>query len=121
MADMTPPATCPAPYGASCYQYKVTWTEADPAGVTINVYAVTACLSKPHCVLPTTAIPAANLVLLGSATASAGAVTFVVGDGESQGDGWMQGPGKTTLYVDAVVVQAKSAAGVSSFVIAWSW
>jgi len=121
MTDMTPPATCPSAYGASCYQYKVTWTEANPTGVTINVYAVTECLSKPHCVLPTTTIPAADLVLVGTANASTGAVTFIVGDGESNGDGWLNGSGGTTLFVDAVVVQAKSAAGTSSFVIAWAW
>jgi hypothetical protein len=121
MADMTPPTICPGPYGASCNEYKVTWTEANPEGVTMNVYVVTESLSKSQCITPTTTIPAADLVLVGTVTASTGAITFVVGDGESQGDGWPNGSGGTTLYVDAVVVQAKSAAGTSTFVIAWSW
>lgn len=121
MADLTPPATCPTAYGASCFAYQVTWTEADPAGVTVNVYAVTACLAKPHCLLPTTAIPAADLVQLGTASASTGSLSFVVGDGESDGDGWLVGSGGATLFVDAVVVQATSASGKSSYVIAWAW
>ena len=88
-----PTTICPDPYGASCNQYKVTWTEANPEGVTINVYVVTECLSKPHCVAATTTIPAADLVLVGTVTASTGAAAFVVGDGESQGDGWLSGSG----------------------------
>jgi hypothetical protein len=120
MTDLTPPATCPTAFGASCFSYKVTWTEADPTSVIVHIYAVTKCLDKPHCVLPTTAIPAANLYSLGTAAASKGSYSFVVGDGESYGDGWVKS-GATTLYLYAVVVQATSATGTSSFVIAWSW
>jgi hypothetical protein len=54
------------------------------------------------------------------AAASKGSLTFIVGDGESQGDGWVVSGGKT-LYVDSVVVQASSASGKSPLVIAWSW
>ncbi len=120
MTDLTPPASCPAPFGASCFKYKVSWTQADPAGVTIDVYAVTKCLLKPHCMTATTPVPTGNLAHLGSAAASAGSLDFVVGDGETYGDGWL-GSGKNTLYVYAVVVQASSSAGKSSFVLAWSW
>lgn len=120
MADMTPPTICPDPYGASCNQYKVSWTEANPEGVTMNVYVVTECLSKPQCVAPTTTLPAADLVLVGTVTASTGAAAFVVGDGESQGDGWLNGSGGATLFVYAVVVQAKTPGGTSAFVVAWS-
>jgi hypothetical protein len=70
MTDLPQPAKCPAAYSLSCFEYKVTWTEADPAGVTIDVYAVTQCLSKPHCTLPTTTIPSSDLFLLSSAAAS---------------------------------------------------
>ena len=120
MVDLTPPATCPAAFGASCFSYKVSWTEADPTGVTIHVYAVTKCLAKPHCVLPTTTITPADLYSLGTAAASKGSYSFVVGDGESYGDGWVKS-GSATLYLYAVVVQATSASGNSSYVIAWSW
>ncbi len=120
MTDLTPPASCPAPFGASCFKYKVSWTQPNPAGVTIDVYAVTKCLLKPHCMTATTPVPTGNLAHLGSAQASAGSLDFVVGDGETYGDGWL-GSGKNTLYVYAVVVQASSSAGKSSFVLAWSW
>jgi hypothetical protein len=99
----------------------VTWTQANPAGVTVKAYAVTKCLAKPHCLKATTVIPAADLVLVGSAAASKGSLTFVVGGGESNGDGWMKGSGGTTLFVYAVVVQASSASGKSSLVTAWAW
>ncbi|MGD0862858.1 MAG: hypothetical protein ABSA21_08850 [Candidatus Limnocylindrales bacterium] len=89
--------------------------------MTIDVYAVTKCPAKPHCLLAATPIPASDLVLLSSAAALKGSLTFVVGDGESQGDGWLTGSGGTTLYVDAVVVRASSASGKSPFVIAWTW
>jgi hypothetical protein len=121
MVDQTPPATCPTDFGASCYKYKVTWTEADPTGVTVNVYAVTKCPAKPHCFTASTPIPTANLTLMGSAPAASGTASFVVGDGETNGDGWFFGPGKTTLFVYAVVVQASSATGKSAFVLVWTW
>jgi hypothetical protein len=120
MADLTPPATCPAAFGASCFAYKVTWTEPDPAGVTLTAYAVTKCLAKPRCVAATTPITAADLYSLGTASASTGSLSFVVGDGESNGDGWVMS-GSTTLYLYAVVVQASSSSGKSPFVVAWSW
>jgi hypothetical protein len=120
MTDLTPPATCPAAFGASCFAHKVTWTETDSTGVTITVYAVTKCLAKPHCLLTTTVVPAANMYSLGSAAASKGELSFVVGDGESNGDGWVKS-GATTLYLYAVVVQASSVNGKSSTVIAWTW
>jgi hypothetical protein len=120
MTDLPQPAKCPAAYSLSCFEYKVTWTEADPTSVTIDVYAITKCLSKPRCTLPTTTIPASDLFLVSSAAASKGSLTFIVGDGESQGDGWVVSGGKT-LYVDSVVVQASSASGKSPLVIAWSW
>lgn len=120
MADLTPPATCPTAFGASCYSYKVTWTEPDPAGVTITVYAVTKCLAKPRCVAATTPLTAADLYSLGTAPASTGSLSFVVGDGESDGDGWVMS-GSKTLYLDAVVVQASNSSGSSSYVVAWSW
>jgi hypothetical protein len=120
MVDQTPPATCPSPFGASCYKYKVSWTEANPTGVTIAVYAVTICPAKPHCLTSTTPIPTGNLTSMGSAAASAGTLSFVVGDGETNGDGWF-GSGTNTKYVYAVVVQASSSAGKSPFVLVWSW
>jgi hypothetical protein len=119
--DLVPPAKCPTAYGASCFAYKVTWSEADPAGVTVKLYAVTKCLAKPHCLTAATAIPSADLALLGTAPASKGVISFVVGDGETYGDGWLPGSKGTTLYVYATVIQASTVSGVSSFVIAWTW
>jgi hypothetical protein len=119
IADLPQPAKCPAAYSVSCFEYKVTWTEANPAGVTIKIYAVTKCLSKPHCTLAATKIPAADLVLVSSSAASKGSVTFIVGDGESQGDGWVVTGGKQ-LPIWSVVVQASSASGTSPIVIAWT-
>jgi hypothetical protein len=121
MTDVTASATCPAAYPVSCFAYQLTWTEAAPAGVTINVYAVTECLAKPHCLAPTTAIPAADLYPLGTAAASTGTYTFMVGDGESYGDGWVTTSTGTTVYLYAVVVQASSSSGKSPLVIAWAW
>ena len=120
IVDLTPPATCPAAFGASCNSYKVSWTEADPTGVTITVYAVTKCLAKPHCLTATTAIAPADLYSLGSAAASTGSLSFVVGDGQTYGDGWVKS-GSSTLYLYAIVVQASSASGKSSTVMVWAW
>lgn len=119
LVDLPQPATCPAAYSVSCFAYKVTWTQANPTGVTIKVYAVTKCIAKPHCLKSTTPIPSSDLYLLSSAAASKGTLTFIVGDGESNGDGWVKSGGKT-LFLWAVVVKASSAAGDSSTVIAWS-
>jgi hypothetical protein len=121
MKDATPPSTCPSPYGLTCNAYKVTWTQPNPSGVTIKVYAVTKCFAKPHCLKAGIFIPAANLVQVGSAPASTGSVTFVVGGGQSDGDGWMKSSGGKTLFVYAVVVQASSSAGESLFMTAWTW
>jgi hypothetical protein len=121
MKDATPPSPCPSPYGATCNAYKVTWTQPNPAGVTIKVFAVTKCLAKPHCLKAGIFISAADLVEVGSAAASKGSLTFVVGGGQSDGDGWMKSSGGKTLFVDAVVVQASSASGNSVFMTAWTW
>ena len=121
MVDLTPPATCPAAFGASCYSYKVSWTEADPADVTIHVYAVTKCLAKPHCVLPTTTITPADLYSLGTAAATEGlaAASWSATASPTATAGCKSGA--ATLYLYAVVVQATSASGNSSYVIAWAW
>jgi hypothetical protein len=86
----------------------------------MTVFAVTKCLAKPHCLATTTVIPAANMYSLGSAAASKGSFSFVVGDGQSYCDGWVKS-GSSTVYLYAVVVQASNANGKSSTVIAWTW
>jgi hypothetical protein len=121
MTSLTPPATCPAAFGSSCFKYKVDWSEAGPSGVTIDILAVTKCLDHPDCVLPTTTIPATNLVLLTSAAASKKTTTFMLGDGESNGAGWLPGSGGKTVYVYGVVVRARNAMGKSGLVVAWAW
>ena len=119
LTDLPQPATCPAAYSVSCFAYKLSWTQANPTGVTIKVYAVTKCLTTPHCLKSTTVIPSADLFQLASASASKGSLTFIVVDGESNGDGWVKS-GSKTLYLWSVVVKASSAAGDSPTVIAWT-
>jgi hypothetical protein len=122
MKDATPPSPCPSPYGATCNAYKVTWAQPNPAGVTVKVFAVTKCFAKPHCFKAGIFISAADLVQVGSAAASTGSVTFVVGGGQSDGDGWMKSSGGKTLFVYSVVVQAtSSASGESLLMCAWTW
>lgn len=121
MTSLTPPSTCPAAFGSSCFKYKVDWSEAGTSGVTIDIFAVTKCLDHPDCVLPTTTIPATNLVLLTSAAASKKTTTFMLGDGESNGAGWLPGSGAETVYVYGVVVRARNALGKSGLVVAWAW
>jgi hypothetical protein len=121
MTSLTPPSKCPAAFGASCFKYKVAWSEARTAGVTVDIFGVTKCLDHPDCVLSTTKIPAANMVLLVSAAASKKSTTFMLGDGESNGAGWLANTGSKTVYVYGVVVRARSAAGSSSLVVAWAW
>lgn len=121
MTSLTPPSKCPAAFGASCFKYKVAWSAAKTAGVTIDVFGVTKCLDQPDCVLSTTKIPAANMVLLVSAAASKKSTTFMLGDGESYGAGWLANSGTKTIYVYGVVVRARSSGGSSSLVVAWAW
>jgi hypothetical protein len=103
----------------SCAWLRAAWQEANPAGVTIRVYAVTTCLHTPFttCVLDGDALPRASLVLLGSAPASAHSFSFVLGEGETWALGWLPGRGP---QVAAVVLQAVNAAGGSQFAIAAS-
>jgi hypothetical protein len=108
----------------SCERVHVAWNEASSNGVTVRVYAVTACLhkataSKPSvkCLLDGDAIPKASLVLLGTAPASAGSYSFVLGIGETAAFGWLPGFGPE---VDAVVLQAVNTQGGSLFAIAGS-
>jgi 5'-3' exonuclease len=108
----------------SCESLRVTWQEANPTGVTIRVYAVTACLHVPSasmrsaaCLVDGDAIPRGSLVLLGSVPASASSFSFVLGIGETTALGWLPGFGPN---VDAVVLQAINAYGGSSFAIAGS-
>ena len=121
MTSLAAPDNCPAAFGASCFNYQVDWSEAVASGVTIDVFGVTKCLDHPDCVLSTTKIPPVNLVLLVSSAASKKSATFMLGDGESNGAGWVVGSGGKTAYVYGVVVQARNSAGKSGLVVAWAW
>ena len=108
----------------ACSAFRVEWQESNPAGVTIRVYAVTTCLHSPtrskpsvQCLLDGDKIPRSALVLLGSAPASDGTFSFVLGEGETAAFGWLPGDGPD---VDAVVLQAVDAHGGSPFAIAGS-
>ena len=104
-----------------CEWLRVAWQEANPSGVTIRVYAVTACLHTPtasspsaKCVVDGDTIPKAALLLLGTAPASAGSFSFVLAEGETAALGWLPGNGPE---VDAIVLQAVNNDGGSSFAI----
>lgn len=120
-----PTATCTsANPNESCEWLHVAWQEANPTGVTIRVYAVTACLhtptaSKPSakCLLDGDTIPRGSLVLLGIAPASDRSFSVVLGIGETAAFGWLPGFGPD---VDAVVLQAVNTHGGSAFAIAGS-
>lgn len=108
----------------SCERVHVAWREADATGVTIRVYAVTVCLHKPtasnpnvKCLMDGDTIPKGALVLLGTAPASAGTFSFILGIGETAALGWLPGFGPD---VDAVVLQAVNDRGGSAFAIAAS-
>jgi hypothetical protein len=120
MKSLAAPSKCPSAFGASCFKYEVSWKETSPAGVTISVYGVTKCLDHPDCVLATTTIPPTDMTLLASSGASKASTTFILGDGESYGAGWVTSSGKT-LYMYGVVVRAASAGGMSNTVVAWAW
>lgn len=106
----------------ACGWLRVVWQEANPTGVTIRVYAFTACLhtptaSKPNanCLVDGDAIPRASLQLLGTAPASAGSWSFVLEvGGEGSTFGRLPGGGPE---VQAIVIQAVSEVGGSLFAI----
>jgi hypothetical protein len=107
-----------------CERLHVAWQEANPAGVTIRVYALTVCLhaataSKPssRCLRDGDTIPTGALVLLGTAPASALSFSFVLGIGETMALGWLPGFGPD---VDGVVLQAVNRHGGSQFAIVGS-
>jgi hypothetical protein len=114
--------TCPGGMDP-CNSYEVTWTQPNPTGVTIDIYAVRDCLNPPGpsgttrvCVTPGTVIPNASLYLLGSVPAATGTFTFSLHGGETYGYGWFD----DGHYAYAVVVQAVNAVGPSPWVIAGS-
>jgi len=98
--------------------------ESNPSGVTIRIYALTACLhsataSKPNasCVDAGDTIPKADLLILGTAPASAGSYSFVleepIGEGLF-GFGLLPGDGP---IVQAILLQAVGPGGGSAFAI----
>lgn len=106
----------------SCQWLRVTWREGNPSGVTVRVYAVTACLhtptaSKPNvnCIAEGDTIPSASLLILGTAPASTGSLSFVLvpgGEGSEFGSLPEGGPN-----VQAIVLQAVNTHGGSPFAI----
>jgi hypothetical protein len=105
-----------------CEWLRVAWQEANPSGVTIRVYAFTACLHTPtaakpdaNCIVSGDAIPRASLLILGTAPASARSLSFVLapgGEGSAFGTLPRGGPN-----VQAIVLQAVNSHGGSPFVI----
>jgi hypothetical protein len=106
----------------SCQWLRVTWREGNPSGVTVRVYAVTACLhtptaSKPNvnCIAEGDTIPSESLLILGTAPASAGSLSFVLvpgGEGSEFGSLPEGGPN-----VQAILLQAVNTHGGSPFAI----
>ena len=118
----TDPCNSVDPNAGGCEWLRVAWQEAKPSGVTIRVYAFTACLhtptaSKPNanCLANDDAIPRASLLILGTAPASARSLSFVLdpgGEGSAFGLLPQGGPN-----VQAIVLQAVNDHGGSPFVI----
>jgi hypothetical protein len=108
--------------GQTCAWFRVGWLESNPAGATIRVYAVTTCLHVPtasagkaSCLETGDTIPEASLVLLGTAPAAVGTLSFRLDVGETFGLGFLPAYGPS---VYAVVVQAVNAQGGSLFAFA---
>ena len=106
----------------ACSTFRVTWLEANPADVTIRVYAVTTCLHEPtassqqtNCLVSGDTIPASSLVLMGTAPAADGMLDVEIGGGETAGLGFLPGGGPE---IDAVVIQAVNTSGGSIFAYA---
>ena len=105
-----------------CEWLRVTWQAPNPSGVTIRVYASTACLhtptaSKPDvkCIVSGDTIPRASLLILGTAPASARTLSFVLAPGgEGSAFGSLPGGGPN---VQAILLQAVNTHGGSPFVI----
>jgi hypothetical protein len=87
----------------------------------VEVYGVTKCLDRPDCVLPTTPITSANLVPIATVSSTTLSTTFLLGDGESYGAGWLVDATNKTQYIYGVVVRTMSSGGRSPFVVAWTW
>jgi len=114
----------PCTLADTCEWLRVTWREPNPSGVTIRIYALTACLhsataTKPQasCVDAGDTIPKADLLILGTALASAGAYSFElefpIGEGFF-GFGLLPGNGP---IVQAILLQAVGPGGGSPFAI----
>lgn len=108
----------------TCQWLHAAWQETNPSGVTIRIYAVTACLHTPtadnpseHCVVDGDVLPGASLVLLGTAPASTGSFSFMLTVGAPGRIGWLPGGGPAVF---AVVLQAVDGYGGSAFAIAGS-
>ncbi len=105
-----------------CEWLRVTWREANPSGVTIRIYAVTACLHTPtasqpnaQCLVNGDTIPAASLLIMGTAPASARSFAFVLTSPYGEGNfslGALPGGGPE---VDSIVLQAVDRDGGSLF------
>src|SRR4051812_20693244 len=97
----------------------ITWKEADPEGVTVRVFGVTACLPKTKvdytaCLAKGTPLPANVRELITSAPASKGRVSWTWPNWEDAG-GAVMAHGDS--FYDSVVIAAYNTAGHSKFVI----
>jgi len=97
----------------------ITWKEADPDGVTVRVFGVTACLPKAKvdhapCLAKGTPLPANVRELITSAPASKGRVSWTWPNWEDAGGAVMA---HGDAFYDSVVVAAYNKAGHSKFVI----
>jgi hypothetical protein len=100
----------------------VSWTKPRTKGIEIRVYGVTRCFpadggADESCIRPNTALPGAIRILLASAPASKGGVTWVQGETDT-GDCAYEFVSQdgTTFY--SVVLAAYGASGHSKFAIA---
>src|SRR3954469_1205088 len=97
----------------------ITWKEADPEGVTIRVFGVTACLPRTKvdhapCLAKGTPLPANVREMIASEPASKGRVSWTWPNWEDAGGAVMA---RGDAFYDSVVIAAYNKAGHSKFVI----
>ncbi len=119
-ADVTWSQTPALGFGVGTTTMTVTWKEPAPAGATIRVYGVTACLNPPGtdnvpCLVVKTLLPDKALTLVATAPATQGHVSWTWPSWGNIG-GALAVHGSDTYY--AFVVAAYTPAGHSKMIIA---
>ncbi len=113
------PATGTDATGMTVLTVTVRWTERDPAGVTMLVYAITSCPTKidqAPCVLAGMKIAGKDMVLLQRVPAATGTATWTSTHEDIGGNIDQYDP--TGLAYNAIVLVASNAHGSAPYVVA---